>query len=211
MKPPVRLCAGRLEIDNPEDILREYVDPASDSAYPDYDRLVTNGRPDLVDADLLAPTLLGAPVDRARFRVLRDMLPQLRAVADLPPVALQDAGDADIEQVAALFDVLDTQRYRRAGVRGTVVAKVLHRKRPDLVPLYDSRIFEAYTLAAVRRVREQTWAAFLVELCAAMRHDLRREATRFAELEEQCIDLGAPLTRLRILDILVWTAAGDWQ
>src|SRR5206468_8744937 len=126
-----------LPVEDPDGLLREYL--GGGYAWPAYDLLVTNGSAELVDGDLLAPTLLGATVDSSRFRVLRDMWPHMQGVRDLPAVALQDADDDVLHAVAELFAGLDTEHYRRAGVRGTIVAKVLHRKRPDLVPLYDSR------------------------------------------------------------------------
>ena len=60
-------------------------------------------------------------------------------------MSLEDADDDHVMCVAGLFGILDEPRYAGRGVRGTIVSKVLHRKRPDLVPIYDSRIFEAYT------------------------------------------------------------------
>jgi hypothetical protein len=205
------LCAGTLEVEHPDHVLLDYLDPRNGYAYPAYDRLVTNGSTQLVDGDLLAPTLMGVDLDRARFSLLRDMLPALEAVADLPPVALQDADDDHVLCVAGIFGMLDEPRYAGRGVRGTIVSKVLHRKRPDLVPLYDSRIFEAYTApGAVPRSTHRSWQNFMAALCMQMRADLQAEAAAFDELEKLVAGHDAPVTRLRILDILVWRAAESW-
>ena len=209
---PVRLCAGTLEVEHPDHVLLDYLDPRNGYAYPSYDTLVTNGSSQLVDGDLLAPALMGVDLDRARFRLLRDMLPALEAVADLPPVALQDADDDHVLCVAGIFGMLDEPRYAGRGVRGTIVSKVLHRKRPDLVPLYDSRIFEAYTApGAIPRATDRSWQQFMALLCMQMRADLRAEAAAFAELEKLAADQEAPVTQLRILDILVWRTAETWH
>jgi hypothetical protein len=209
---PVTLCAGTLEVEHPDHVLLDYLDPRNGYAYPAYDRLVTNRSTELVDGDLLAPALMGVDLDRARFSLLREMLPALEGVADLPPVALQDADDDHVLCVAGIFGMLDEPRYAGRGVRGTIVSKVLHRKRPDLVPLYDSRIFEAYTApGAVPRATARSWQAFMALLCMQMRADLRAEAAAFAELEQLAADHGAPVSRLRILDILVWRAAESWH
>ncbi len=204
------LCAGAVEVADPAELVRDYVDPRNDYAYPAYDRLVTNGTAEVVDGDLLAPALLNAPVDRTRFSVLRAMLPQLRRVADLPPVALSEAGDDVLDQVSRLFDVLDDDRDRRSGVRGTIVAKVLHRKRPDLVPLYDSVIFEAYTRTAILRLEHRSWVEFMRQLCTAMRSDLQHESAAFDALVAVARNAGAQLSRLRLLDILVWRTESEW-
>jgi hypothetical protein len=208
----LRLCGGTLVVDAPDQLLLDYLDARNGYAYPAYDRLVTNGGPALVDGDLLAPALIGVHMDAGRFGLLREMLPALEAVADLPGVPLQSADDDHILCVAGLFGILDEPRYAGRGVRGTVVSKVLHRKRPDLVPLYDSRIFEAYTAPGVLpRSTDRAWADFIFDLCAQMREDLQGEAAAFDALEALAAGEGAPLTRLRILDILVWRTADLWH
>jgi len=208
----VILCKGTLQVEHPDAVLLDYVDVRNGFAYPSYDRLVTNGSPALVDGDLLAPSLIGAEVDRGRFSLLREMLPALSGVADLPAGPIEDADDAAIGQVADLFAVLDEAPYAGKGVRGTILSKVLHRKRPDLVPLYDSRIFESYTApGAIPRAAHRTWREFMQLLCTQMREDLRSESEAFDELVGVAGDAGALLTRLRILDILVWRTADSWH
>jgi Trp operon repressor len=92
------------------------------------------------------------------------------------------------------------------------VSKVLHRKRPDLVPLYDSRIFQAYTApGAVPRATDRSWQNFMALLCMQMREDLRTQSDAFDELVRLAEEQEAPVTRLRILDILVWRTAESWH
>jgi hypothetical protein len=209
---PLKLCAGTLLVEHPDELLLDYVDIRNGYSYPAYDRLITNGSPSLVDGDLLAPTLMGVHVDAGRFALLREMLPALEAVAELPEVSLEDAEDDHVMCVAGLFGILDEPRYAGRGVRGTIVSKVLHRKRPDLVPIYDSRIFEAYTAQGVLpRTPERSWQEFMHALCSQMRADLQSERDAFNELQAVAEEAGAPLTKLRILDILVWRTADSWQ
>jgi hypothetical protein len=208
----IKLCAGTLVVEHPDEVLLDYVDVRNGYAYPAYDLLVTNGQPALVDGDLLAPVLMGVHIDESRFALLREMMPALEAVADLPEVSLEEADDDHVMCVAGLFGILDEPRYAGRGVRGTIVSKVLHRKRPDLVPIYDSRIFEAYTAPGVLpRTLDRSWQEFMRLLCTQMREDLRAEASAFEELQQAAAAAGAPITKLRILDVLVWRAAGSWQ
>jgi hypothetical protein len=208
----MRLCAGTLDVEHPDQLLLDYLDVRNGYAYPAYDRLTTNGSAELVDGDLLAPALMGVHLDPGRFALLREMLPALEAVTDLPAVALQDADDDHVLCVAGLFGILDEPRYAGRGIRGTVVSKILHRKRPDLVPIYDSRIFEAYTAPGVLpRATDRSWQQFMAELCTTMRADLHAEAAAFRALEQLAADQDALVTQLRILDILVWRTADAWQ
>ena len=97
-------------------------------------------------------------------------------------------------------------------MRGTILSKVLHRKRPDLVPLYDSRIFESYTApGAVERSAHRSWRDSMTLLLRQMRADLQAEEPAFEALVEVSAGAGQPLTRLRILDVLVWRAAEAWH
>jgi hypothetical protein len=208
----LRLCAGTLVVEHPDQVLLDYLDVRNGYAFPSYDRLVTNGAASLVDGDLLAPALIGAEIDRGRFALLREMLPALNGIASLPAVPLEAADDAAVEKVADLFAVLDEAPYAGKGVRGTIISKVLHRKRPDLVPLYDSRIFESYTAPGVlERSTHRSWREFMALLCQQMRADLQTEAEAFDNLVGVAGDAGALLTRLRILDILVWRTADAWH
>ncbi len=113
----VRLCAGSLLVEQPEELLLDYLDVRNGYAYPSYDRLVTNGSAELVDGDLLAPALIGTEVDRGRFRLLRELMPRLAGVADVPSVGLDEADDPVVERVAELFAVLDEAPYAGRGRR----------------------------------------------------------------------------------------------
>jgi hypothetical protein len=204
------LCGGTLPVDDAEALLDAYLDPATGNAWPAYDVLETNGSTTLVSADLLAPVLLGAHIDAPRFRLLADLLPELAGVAELPAEALDQATDATVDAVAALFAVVDREAYRRRGVKGTILSKILHRKRPDLVPLYDSRIYAAYTAeGAIHRDTHRTWQDFMAILLRHMRADLQREEKAFAALQRHASRQGAELTALRLLDILVWMSLDD--
>jgi hypothetical protein len=208
----IKLCAGTLTVEHPDEVLLDYLDIRNGYSYPAYDLLQTNGSPTLVDGDLLAPVLMGVHIDAGRFALLREMMPALEAVADLPEVSLEDADDDHVMCVAGLFGILDEPRYAGRGVRGTIVSKVLHRKRPDLVPIYDSRIFEAYTAPGVLpRTLDRAWQEFMRQLCMQMRADLQTERDAFTELQLAAEEAGCPVTKLRILDILVWRASDVWQ
>lgn len=204
----MHLCGGSLLIEDAEALVGDYLNPSYGYAWPAYDTLVTNGSASLVTGDLLAPTLLEVHMDAARFGALYDMRTILADVANLPACGLAEASDDDVRAVAALFRGLDEHRKH---VRGTIVSKVLHRKRPDLVPLYDSHIDHGYRASGrLPYERQGTWVEYMCDLYRLMRDDLQREADAFAALRTfASSERGADLTTLRILDILVWMTVRD--
>jgi hypothetical protein len=204
----VKLARGTREIFDAETLLEEYVGPRRRGmrhAYPHYDGLVTNNDPSrLCTGDLLAPSLLGAPVDLDRMATLSALMPLMqRGLEALPPHAtIMGSGPEVLAQVAALYDPLD--------VKGSLLAKVLHRKRPALIPLFDSRVRDFYrTEGAVPPAPRgaRTFRQYMELLIPIICEDLRANAEEFARLTTLAPDDGPPLTPLRVLDIIVWMSS----
>lgn len=212
----MRLAMGRNEVFDAESLLEEYVGPrrrGSRHAYPAYDGLVTNGDPRrLVTGDLLAPSLLRAPVDLDRMATLTALMPLLqRGLDELPTgVCLADADERVCERLAALYDPLDDPDVAERDVKGSLIAKVLHRKRPELIPLYDSRVLMFYRGhgSVPARRGERSWREQMGLLVTAIRADLRDNRAEFDRLADDAVPVDGPrLTPLRILDIVVWMSS----
>ena len=74
------------------------------------------------------------------------------------------------------------------------VSKVLHRRRPHIVPLIDSRIREFYGAKHPALVRQALW------------EDIRENADWMGDLAgTKTTPDGHPLSLLRLADILIWT------
>jgi hypothetical protein len=212
----MKLAMGTREIFDAESLLEEYVGPRKRGlryAYPYYDGLVTNGSPDLLcTGDLLAPALLGVTVELDRMHTLSQLMPLLQRGLDALPSngTLAGAGDSVLDLVAALYDPLDDPDVEDRDVKGSLIAKVLHRKRPALVPLFDSkvRIFyqhERCVPAAPKDGRD--WREYMGLLVRAMQHDLRENAEEFEHLCHLVPADGPSLSPLRVLDIVVWMSS----
>ena len=122
-------------------------------------------------------------------------------------LTLADATSDAVEAVGRLFSVLDQNRPRF--VQGTTLAKVLHRKRPLLVPLFDENVRRVYLDlpdSPVPRARNRSWEEFFILLVSAMRDDLRAAPTAWESLAS--IVPEGDLTALRALDIVVWSIGG---
>jgi hypothetical protein len=192
-------------------VRRYLTDPRGSWAYPAYDTYRSgSGTDELSDADLLAPSLLNAGSKMLRaYYSLQDHRDELqRLLCDIPSdVALAD-DDADPVLIGRLYSILDRTRLR--GVRGTVLAKVLHRKRPSYIPLYDRYIRHCYftaPAAPLAAARREPWQAYMTVLAEAIRQDLRTQR----EVWSQIIALASaqsPITPLRGLDIVAWSAGG---
>jgi hypothetical protein len=191
------------------DHARRYLTDGSGWAYPAYDAYeAERAAGPLTDADLLAPVLLN--VNRLNIRTYEG-LQRVRPVLDEHlgriPVGLDlpQASDDDLHLLGPLFGVLDQGGVW--GARGTVLAKVLHRKRPAFIPLYDEQVRRVYqdgAQAPVPAVRGRGWRDFIVLYAAAVREDLVRESELWAEIV--ALAPGPLITPLRALDIVAWWA-----
>ena len=210
------LAGGTREVFDAGTLLEEYVGPRKRGlryAYPAYDGLVTNSDPTrLCTGDLLAPALLGAPVDIDRMATLTALMPLLQRGLDALPehATLQGAGPGLLREVAALYDPLDDPSVKDRDVKGSLLAKVLHRKRPALIPLFDSRVRDFYrSEGAVPPAPrgQRTFREYMELLIPVIQDDLRSNAETFAELASLVPSSGPPLTAVRILDIVVWMSS----
>lgn len=121
-------------------------------------------------------------------------------------VDLVDADEEVVATVGSLFAVLDADRRPR-NVLGTTLAKILHRKRPGLVPLYDEQVRRTYQVgerAPLPVVPGRTWAEFMTQLAGCIRDDLNRELGFWDELTTLRPVDGPAVSRLRVLDIVAW-------
>lgn len=191
---------------------RRYLTDGSGWAYPAYDAYERErAAGPLTDADLLAPVLLNVSHMKIKtYEALQAKRPELDEHLDHVPHDL-DLADANPDELAVLgdmFAVLDGPGVW--GAKGTVLAKVLHRKRPRFVPLYDARIRAVYQQgpaapvpAPPKRTR-RAWRDFVVLFAEAVRADLKREADLWAEIAALAAD--PPISPLRALDIVAWRA-----
>lgn len=214
--PEIVRIGGRItSIDRAEAWVRSYFDgPANliarkPYAYPAYDNLMTGSGPDeLNDGDFLAPTLLNASPTIAAFFRLQSVRSQLEyGLRNIPTnLTLLDAvADGSVEKrLGDLVGVLDRQPL--PGVRLTMLTKVLHRKRPMFVPLYDRFVYACYlggrTGFPMQSDRKRSWKRFTCELGTCIARDLAGQSDTWQHLTAM-----APkeVTTLRVLDVVAWT------
>lgn len=211
VSPSVRVGGCEVDLQEAERLISDYVRPAAGvaSGYL-YDVLDTKADPDeLADADLLAPNVLNAPVHLKEFHALQlvrsDLERHLRSI----PVDLQlaTATADELAPLSELFTILDQLQAHRAGIGAVIFSKVLHRKRPGVVPIIDRNVLFCYQrMPAPERGRipfdrTRSWSEFVRVLTSAMRDDLDHSPDHWNHLADLA---NRPRTLLRALDIVAW-------
>lgn len=182
--------------------LAHYVDPANGRAFFAYDRV---GNPTILEpVDLLAPGLLDASVrgslviDMYRadgpYRHLRETM---EALLDDPAAAEARFEDQNLDSSgpwALVLAVLKASDHT-SGLKASMVTKILHRKRPRLVPIFDSKVAGFYGVTP-----HTPW-----RLWPIMQEELRGHGDWIRELAAAYrTPDDRELSALRALDIVVW-------
>jgi len=106
--------------------------------YLDYQSMTPADR--LVPEDLAVTILINSRVAGTAFKAVQDRGDALD-LAGLPAVPLQETNDPDRQAVADLVATVASW----PGFAASVATKVLHKKRPDLIPILENEaIFGAY-------------------------------------------------------------------
>lgn len=212
-----------ITVERAAELVRHYFDEAGSRkaasavkgrpfAYPAYDRMVTGSGPgELNDGDLLAPLLLDARPTIAAVYSLQAVRPTLEAGLAAIPLdltlrsAVHEGRGAHRTLIKGLFGVLDAP----GGVRGvglTTLTKVLHRKRPLFLPLFDRRVKVCYYGSGdkwpMRPVSGRTTAEFFTRLAECMVDDLDSRPDEWAAVAKEA---PADVPLLRVLDVVAWT------
>ena len=181
-------------------------------AYPAYDTFDTRGQGHrLEDGELLVPALLNVSVTiKAYYELQRIRADLQRALAHIPDrLRLQDASD---DQVLALVSGVYAQLDRPdkpVNVGPVILSKILHRRRPEFLMLFDRWVRRCYTTAVdapVPRQSGRTWARYMSQVAVEAAQDLRDQAEIWGQLEQVPVIRQAGVTPLRLLDVLAWRA-----
>lgn len=178
-------------------------------AYPAYDEYPGHPGPSLGRADLLAPALLHAhhhPIES--YYGVQSLLPVLNGRLADPALTgtLATAEERTIKALVRLFGVLDEYPTRQISL--IKLSKVLHRKRPELIPLYDTNIWTCYVeKGPIPRSRKRSWQEFAELFIPALRQDLINQMDQWKEIA--ALAPGPAITPLPALDIIGWHVGGQ--
>lgn len=196
-----------IEFDKAHAWVKRYLQNEEGWAYPAYDSYPGSGTPRLTEVDLLAMVLPHAyqkPV--ASFYTLHRLLPKLNLLLDDGKLSgpLGQAEPETLAAVARLFSVLDDGKTPHVSL--VKLSKVLHRKRPELIPLYDQNLRRVYfdlgMTPRLKRDSGRNWEDYVLAYASAVKEDLHSQADKWDTLAS--LAPNTPITPLRALDIVGW-------
>jgi hypothetical protein len=175
-------------------------------SYPAYDAYPGSPTETVELPDLLAVSLLNAgqkPI--VTYYALESLLPHINERLMVKELAgtFDDAKPETLEAIADLFGVLDDFPVKHVGM--TKLAKVLHRKRPGLLPLYDENIRRCYGKLGTRPVppvKGRSWRDYCLAWLPVLQEDLASQLDRWQELAGLATD--PKISPLRALDMVGW-------
>ncbi len=171
--------------------------PPETWAFAYYDTIETD--PDRIDpVDVVAAAALHPGIGRddlAWFSTHRAALDAWLASVQ-SDAALPSQDDSTLHGLRKLAEM--------EGISLTLLTKVLHRKRPDLVPLLDRHVVDRYRPLTGERQPAKAWSALIDRLVEDL--DLNSE-TLSAISNEVSSETGVALTALRVCDIAIWMGA----
>jgi hypothetical protein len=131
--------AGHLDrvIPNADDLLREY---RKDMGYDYLNYKPITPADKILPEDLAVTLLMNSQVGWRAFQSLQKYGHSIE-LANLPKKSLEDTSVEERKQIAALI----TKLAQFPGIAASVATKILHKKRPALIPILDNQaIFGAY-------------------------------------------------------------------
>lgn len=174
--------------------------------YAVFDAVPSTDGDTITAGDLGAVAALGVRLSQATLDTVLRSAPEVAAmIARLPrDLSLEHASDADLRLVDTTVSSLTADDGPLQGVPITTVAKLVHRKRPRLVPPYDRSIGDWYG-SALGDSRRGKWPG-VMEL---LRDDLNLGRAVLSTWQTDLaleMDGAVVPSRLRLLDIAVWMA-----
>lgn len=164
-------------------------------AYRYYDKLVDTDPHRLLPVDVLSAAAMHSGLSRSDLGWFNEHTDEVDAwLAGTPDGDLADAGPGAVDQLVKLVGLAE-------GTQLSLLTKVLHRKRPQLVPIAERRLLDLYRPVTGERSAVAAWPALVTALAADLRNDSNR---RILECATASLALTRPLSTLRAADICVW-------
>ena len=186
---------GGLELEDPLGTTIRFVE-----AYPGYD--ARDSRPGTFDeSDLRHANRGGARISAAQIAAILERRRRIeRALRSIAPDASLADDSVPWRPLTRLFDAFADI----SGVGFSKMTKALHPKRRALIPMLDS-VVQAYLDAD--EPKTLPFGERATTLVGSYKQDLDRNVAALRQIQRDLADRGyPPLTAVRILDLLLWSA-----
>lgn len=203
--PPIVLRSG-VRIDDTLELALTFVE--QDGSYQSYDRAPVAQDDVLAEPDI---RVANAMIARMSPRVIAAIYQRASvinaALAEIPPDASLAAPDDEIpwQELEALMRAMDGIPE----VRLARQTKVLHKKRPALIPILDS-VLETYLQRVDQVPRRVDAARYAVELVRSYKRELDANLVAIQALQSELRRRGIDLTECRLLDLFLWAYSGTY-
>lgn len=158
-----------------------------------YFDVIATAHDHLDPVDVVSAASLHPGVGRSDLAFFHDLCADIDAwLADVP----LDVSLSETDDLGALLGLVDF-----AAPSFTLLTKVLHRKRPQLVPIADRHVVDRYRAITGERQAIRAWPMLL----EALRADLRRNEQPIDSIVRTiAVGLGHQMSALRICDVVIW-------
>ena len=189
-------------LDNPEERIRDYCKIETYAGYDDCHEINNT----ISMANVRAANKLFARISN---EVALRMMRSGKITDDLAAIDNGALGEIDVEYWKDYREKLRKLLLSFTSVKGVGIAvatKILHLKRPQLIPILDSFVVKFLLGVDTGEISDKQR---LVEIASnafeIVRADIKENQAGFITLRENLADLPIPLETVRLYDILVWS------
>lgn len=196
----ITLRDGRV-IDDLEKRIREYISIEIYKGYDDCHSIDDQISMDDIDA-----------ANRLFARISNQAAENLINASDIPTLLrkienqnIENLNDAEWNETKKNLERLFNACLDNMGVGLAVATKVLHLKRPSLIPILDSFVMQFLLDVDTSSISKERQLRQGIKACDIIRSDLINNRETFETLQKNLSDLPIPLESVRLYDILCWS------
>lgn len=200
-------------IDDCEGLVRQFCDEVNgDGSYQYYDSVPIAADNQLVESDIRMANKLKARIPLFIVPRLLEKAATINTALSNIPVSLSLAEPAEVIPWKALGDLFAAVLMEH--VRIASATKILHKKRPELIPIFDSVVVDNYAYPLVSSSRKNfSWMPEplqAVEYCKVMKLEVDKNRDELSQLRSRLRQENIHLGIVRLLDILIWAKYAPW-
>ena len=190
-----------VEVENPLELALEFL-----AAYSSYEAYGSPGAASFDESDLRLANRGGARISAAEIAAILERRGEIeRALRRIHSDASLVDATSSIPWIplTLLFDAFADIR----GIGFSKMTKALHRKRPALIPMFDS-VVQTYLTRDDPGMRSAgSFGERATALVRSYKGDLDRNRTVLHEIQQELASRTYRLTEVRILDLLIWSVS----